>query len=112
VGGEGYTERGLTGFRLDIHEKTNIKVISKYCLVMTLTVDMPEGLEKEIETEVERGRYKNKSELVRDAIRRLLEERDKVEQKRISEEVMQQIREARSQEESYSLEEAKAELGV
>lgn len=42
---------------------------------MTLTVDLPEGLEREIDSEVEKGRYQNKSELVRDAIRRLLEER-------------------------------------
>jgi putative addiction module CopG family antidote len=78
---------------------------------MTLTVDVPGGLQREIESEVEKGRYQNKSELVRDAIRRLLEERDKVERKQISEEVMEEIREARDQK-SYSLEEAKDELGV
>lgn len=78
---------------------------------MTLTVDVPEGLKREINSEVEKGRYQNKSELVRDAIRRLLEERDKVERERISEEVMKDIRAARDQS-SYSLEEAKDELGV
>jgi putative addiction module CopG family antidote len=78
---------------------------------MTLTVDLPEGLEREIDSEDEKGRYQNKSELVRDAIRRLLEERDKVERKHISEEVMEEIREARN-EESYTLDEAKEELGV
>jgi putative addiction module CopG family antidote len=78
---------------------------------MTLTVDLPEGLEREIDSEVEKGRYQNKSELVRDAIRRLLEEREKVERKKISEEVMKEIRDAR-EEESYTLEEAREELGV
>jgi Arc/MetJ-type ribon-helix-helix transcriptional regulator len=44
---------------------------------VVLTVDVPDGLEREIEEEVGRDRYQNKSELVRDAIRRLLEEREK-----------------------------------
>jgi putative addiction module CopG family antidote len=72
---------------------------------MTLTVDVPDGLQEEIDSEVEKGRYQNKSELVRDAIRRLLEERNKVERKQISEEVMEEIRQARD-EDSYTLEEA------
>jgi Arc/MetJ-type ribon-helix-helix transcriptional regulator len=49
---------------------------------MVLTVDVPDGLEQEIEEEVGRGRHQNKSELVRDAIRRLLEEHEKVDRKR------------------------------
>jgi len=49
---------------------------------MVLTVDVPDGLEQEIEEEVGRGMNQNKSELVRDAIRRLLEEHEKVDRKR------------------------------
>ncbi|MFB6100451.1 MAG: ribbon-helix-helix domain-containing protein [Candidatus Nanohalobium sp.] len=59
---------------------------------MTLTVDVPDGLQKEIDSEVERGRYQNKSELVRDAIRRLLEEREKASKEEISEEYAREIK--------------------
>lgn len=76
---------------------------------MVLTVDVPDGLEQEIEEEVGRGRYQNKSELVRDAIRRLLEEREKVDRKRISDDVMNRIRRAREQDEAYRLQEVKEE---
>lgn len=70
---------------------------------MTLTVEMPDGLEREVDTEVKKGRYQNKSELVRDAIRRLLEEREVVEHCRLSDEGREIIKEARSQDESYTL---------
>ena len=40
----------------------------------TKSVDFPAGLENEIEREVERGRYQSRSELVRDAVRHLLDE--------------------------------------
>jgi putative addiction module CopG family antidote len=79
---------------------------------MTLTVEMPEGLEHEIDSEVEKGRYQNKSELVRDAIRRLLEKRELVEHRKLSKEARQSIKEAREQEGSYSLEEIRDELGL
>jgi len=59
---------------------------------MVLTVDVPDGLEEEIEVEVERGRYQNKSELVRDAIRRLLEERNRVEEAELKEDVAQELK--------------------
>ena len=78
---------------------------------MVLSVDVPEGMESDIEGEVEKGSYKNKSELIRDAIRRLLEEREKIENRKISEELMSEIREAREQEKTYTLEEAKEQLG-
>jgi putative addiction module CopG family antidote len=76
---------------------------------MVLTVDVPDGLEQEIEEEVGRGRYQNKSELVRDAIRRLLEKREKVDRKRISDDVMNRIRRAREQHEAHRLQEVKEE---
>ncbi|QGA80650.1 ribbon-helix-helix domain-containing protein [Candidatus Nanohalobium constans] len=59
---------------------------------MTLTVDVPDGLEKEIDSEVEKGRYQNKSELVRDAIRRLLEERSEVERAELNKEYAEEIK--------------------
>jgi putative addiction module CopG family antidote len=76
---------------------------------MVLTVDVPDGLEQEIEEEVGRGRHQNKSELVRDAIRRLLEKREKVDRKRISDDVMNRIRRGRKQDEAYRLQEVKEE---
>jgi putative addiction module CopG family antidote len=51
---------------------------------MTMSVDLPEGLEREIDSEVGKGRYKSKSEFIRDAVRRLLDERDKIEHKQLS----------------------------
>ena len=59
---------------------------------MVLTVDVPNGLQKEIDSEVEKGRYQNKSELVRDAIRRLLEERNKAEQAEMNKEYAEEIK--------------------
>lgn len=78
-----------------------------YYYHVVLTVDVPDGLEQEIEEEVGRGRYQNKSELVRDAIRRLLEEREKVDRKRISDDVMNRIRRASEQNEAHRLQEVK-----
>lgn len=59
---------------------------------MVLTVDVPDGLQKEIDSEVEKGRYQNKSELVRDAIRRLLEERNEVERAELDKEFTEEIK--------------------
>ena len=67
---------------------------------MTLTVEMPKGLEHELDSKVEKGRYQNKSELVRDAIRRLLEERELVEHRCLSDEARKSIRKVREQSES------------
>ena len=61
------------------------------------SVDIPSGLERAIDEEVgEEEIYKNKSELIRDAIRRLLEEKGKINNKRLSDEVVQNIREAKN----------------
>lgn len=63
---------------------------------MVISVDMPDGLEREVEDEVDRGRYKSKSELVRDAIRRLLE-KQRVDE-RLSEEMQKRLDDARESE--------------
>ena len=62
---------------------------------MTMSVDLPEGLEREIDSEVDKGRYKSKSEFIRDAVRRLLDERNKVEYKQLSVEAQKRIDKAR-----------------
>ncbi|MFB6174767.1 MAG: type II toxin-antitoxin system ParD family antitoxin [Candidatus Nanohalobium sp.] len=77
-----------------------------------MSVDLPEGLEKEIDSEVGKGRYKSKSEFIRDAVRRLLDERNKVEYKPLSVEAQKRIDEARKTDEEYSPEEVKKELGI
>ena len=79
---------------------------------MAISVDVPDGMEEDIESEIERGSYKNKSELIRDAIRRLLEERNKIEHQKLSEEVMSRIKESREQEQTHTLEEAREKLNV
>lgn len=65
---------------------------------MTVSVDVPEGLEREIENEVEKGRYNSKSELIRDAIRRLLEQQ-RVEET-LSREMQRRINQARSEDQT------------
>lgn len=77
-----------------------------------MSVDLPEGLEKEIDSEVGKGRYKSKSEFIRDAVRRLLDERNKIEHKQLSVETQRRIDEARETDEEYSPEELKRELGL
>ncbi|MFB6181228.1 MAG: type II toxin-antitoxin system ParD family antitoxin [Candidatus Nanohalobium sp.] len=79
---------------------------------MTMSVDLPEGLEREIDSEVGKGRYKSKSEFIRDAVRRLLDERDKIEHKQLSVEAQKRIAEARETDEEYSPEEVKEALGI
>ena len=76
---------------------------------MTTSVDIPEGLEKALEDELERGYYASKSDLIRDALRKLLEERKMLERKKLSEETIESINKARKQQkEDYkSLEEIK-----
>lgn len=76
---------------------------------MTTSVDIPEGLEKALEDELERGYYASKSDLIRDALRKLLEERQMLERKKLPEETIESINKARKQQkEDYkSLEEIK-----
>jgi len=79
---------------------------------MTMSVDLPEGLEREINSEVGEGRYKSKSEFIRDAVRRLLDERNKIDHKIVSKEAQTKIDEARETDKEYSSEEVKKELGI
>jgi putative addiction module CopG family antidote len=44
------------------------------------SVDIPAGLEETMKREVDRGHYQSESELMRDAIRRLMEDRHKVDE--------------------------------
>lgn len=79
---------------------------------MTMSVDLPEGLEKEINSEVGKGRYKSKSEFIRDAVRRLLDERDKIEHKKLSVEAQNRIDDARTDSEEHSPDEVREMLGL
>ena len=92
--------------------KNNKRVCAQYYLVMTMSVDLPEGLEKEINSEVGKGRYKSKSEFIRDAVRRLLDERNKIEHKQLSVEAQNRIDEARETDEEYSSKEIREELDI
>lgn len=49
---------------------------------MVVSLDIPDSLEEEIEQEIRNGFYQSKSEFIRDAIRRLLEEREMIEYRR------------------------------
>ncbi|MFB6158660.1 MAG: type II toxin-antitoxin system ParD family antitoxin [Candidatus Nanohalobium sp.] len=79
---------------------------------MTMSVDLPGGLEREIDSEVGKGRYKSKSEFIRDAVRRLLDERNKIEYRELSVEAQRRIAEARETDEEYSPEEVREALGI
>lgn len=79
---------------------------------MTMSVDLPEGLEREIKEEVGKGRYKSKSEFIRDAVRRLLDERDKIEYRQLSVEAQEKIDRAREADKEYSPEEVREALGI
>lgn len=80
---------------------------------MATSVDLPSGLENAVEAEMERGRYRSKSELIRDAIRRLLREEGMLEDRELSEEVVERVKDAReTPEEDYrSMEEVQEETG-
>lgn len=65
---------------------------------MPVSVDVPEGLKRAMEAEIEKGHYNSRSELIRDAIRRLLEDRGLVEDRELSDEAVESIKEALKQE--------------
>ncbi|QGA80362.1 ribbon-helix-helix domain-containing protein [Candidatus Nanohalobium constans] len=72
------------------------------------SVDIPAGLEKAIDEEVgEEKVYKNKSELIRDAIRRLLEDKGRLNNRKLSDEIVQNIKEAKESENWNNWEEVK-----
>lgn len=72
------------------------------------SVDIPAGLEKAIDEEVGEERvYKNKSELIRDAIRRLLEDKGRLNNRKLSDEIVQNIKEAKESDNWNNWEEVK-----
>jgi|APHM01.1.fsa_nt_gi Predicted transcriptional regulators containing the CopG/Arc/MetJ DNA-binding domain and a metal-binding domain len=79
---------------------------------MVVSVDLPEGLEKEIDEEVGKGMYKSKSELIRDAVRRLLEERNRIEPIKLSVNAQENIESARESDREYSPKEVREALGM
>ncbi len=62
---------------------------------MATSVDIPDGLEQGIEAELAKGTYTSKSELIRDAIRRLLEEDGMIGERRLSKQAREGIDAAR-----------------
>lgn len=64
---------------------------------MVMSVDMPEALEQALDREVNEGIYSNKSEAVRDAVRRMLEERGKLDPNTLSRKAVEEIKKAREE---------------
>jgi putative addiction module CopG family antidote len=81
---------------------------------MAISADLPSEMEKRIEEEIESGRYKSKSEFLRDAIRLKLIESD-LELRVISEttrdKLMERI-ENLDESETYTAEEAREKAGI
>jgi len=81
---------------------------------MAISADLPSEMEKRIEDEIESGRYKSKSEFLRDAIRLKLIESD-LELRVISDstrnKLMKRIEDLDGSE-TYTAEEAKKEIGL
>ena len=61
------------------------------------SLDLPEVLNRFVESEVEEGRYTSKAEVIRYLIRKEMQERHSVDEK-LSDEAIESIREARGQE--------------
>lgn len=81
---------------------------------MAISADLPGEMEKRIEEEIESGRYKSKSEFLRDAIRLKLIESD-LELRVISEDTRNKLMERiknMEDSETYTAEEAKKEIGL
>ncbi|SNR53013.1 hypothetical protein SAMN06264855_11296 [Halorubrum vacuolatum] len=70
----------------------------------TTSVDIPSVLYQYIETEVEEGQYKSKAEAIRSMIRKEMERKHNVDE-RLSEETLQQIRQARKQDDEGDIRE-------
>lgn len=64
---------------------------------MPVSAEIPAALEEEIEKEVERGGYTSKSEVIRDAVRRLIEQKNRERGRVMSEEMEEKVRAAREQ---------------
>lgn len=68
-----------------------------------ISADVPEGLLEDIRKEVETGRYQSQSELIRDAIRRLMEERYSTDEE-LPDNVIESIERAREQDDAGPIE--------
>ena len=69
---------------------------------MATSVDFPKGLKKALDEELERGYYASKSDLIRDAVRRLLESKGVVQEVRLSGEARDSIEKARESNDNYT----------
>ena len=79
---------------------------------MTTSVDLPEGLRKAVDSELEKGYYASKSDLIRDAIRRLLEENGVIEEVRLSDKAKDSVHKARQEDERYTEKEIREKHGI
>lgn len=70
----------------------------------TTSLDLPEVLNRFVESEVEEGRYTSKAEVIRYLIRKEMQERHSVDEK-LSEEAIESIKEARGQEDEGEIRE-------
>lgn len=68
-----------------------------------ISADVPEGLLEDIRKEVETGRYQSQSELIRDAIRRLMEQRYSTDEE-LPDNVIESIERAREQDDAGPIE--------
>jgi len=76
------------------------------------SVNIPEGLKKEIENRMERDDYQNISEFIREAIREKLKEETKLRPEEIQRIMNVRERERKGEQEWLSLEEVKKDLGI
>ena len=76
------------------------------------SVNLPEGLKKEIENRMERDDYQNISEFIREAIREKLKEETKLRPEEIQRIMNVRERERKGEQEWLSLEEVKEDLGI
>ena len=76
------------------------------------SVNIPEGLKKEMEERMERDDYQNISEFIREAIREKLKEETKLRPEEIQRIMNVRERERKGEQEWLSLEEVKEDLGI
>jgi len=76
------------------------------------SVNLPEGLKKEIENRMERDDYQNISEFIREAIREKLKEETQLRPEEIQRIMNVRERERKGEQEWLSLEEVKEDLGI
>ncbi len=76
------------------------------------SVNLPEGLKKEIEDRMERDDYQNISEFIREAIREKLREETQLRPEEIQRIMNVRERERKGEQKWISLEEVKEDLGI